>query len=525
MLTTVFLKAVAGAYLATIIHIVGSGLLARSIVAVVGGGDKVAWLTIVITIHPILLGPPVAQAADLWGRKWLVVAALMSGTIGCIIVSRSNSIGMAITGQAIAGFNQTAQGLVHAITSEILPRKYRPWAQAAIHVAACLGALIALYVGGAMCKDIPEGFRHYWYLSAAVFFVVGAILAIMYKPPTRELQYLSTRDKIRRFDLPGVFLLVIALLGICLGLGWSQNPFGWDNAHTLAPFLIGVVGIICMIVYYTWFRKDGLIHHGLFRGSRNFVLTLICIFCEGVAFFAANNYFGFQVGLLFNRNLLLTGATYSITWITYGFATLIAGWYCSRTQTLKVPVIVSFVCFVLFFGIMISVGLSSGTQVWGYGVFLGIGLGVSLNALVVIAQLSTPPELIATGTSLMIAVRSCGGTIGLAIYNAVFNAAVSAHLGPNISKAALSHGLPPSSLPDLISALAREDYTAVQLVPGINYEIIEISVVALKEAFNVGFRNVYVTATAFGALALGGKSNLDPILLARLLNHIQRHCS
>ena len=493
---------------------VGTGFLAHSIVAAIGGADKVAWLTIVVTIHPILLGPPVAQAADLWGRKWLVVAALMAGTIGCIIVSRSNSIGMAIAGQAIAGFNQTAQALAHAITSEILPRKYRPWAQTAINVGACLGGLVALYVGGALCRDNPEGFRNYWYLSAAVFFVVAAILAIFYKPPTRELQYLSARDKIRRFDLPGVFLLIIALLGICLGLGWSQNPFGWGNAHILVPFLLGVAGVVCIIAYFTWFRKDGLIHHGLFRkGSRNYVLALICIFCEGLSFFAANNYFGYQVGLIFDRDLLLTGATYSITWITYGIATLMAGWYCSRTQTLKLPVTIAFVFFVVFFGTMVSVGLSSGTHVWGYGVFLGIGLGVSLNALVVIAQLSIPPELIATGTSLMIAVRASGGTVGLAVYNAVFNAAVSAHLGPNISKAALSHGLPPSSLPQLIGALASQDFAAVQRVPGINYEIIQVSVVALKEAFNLGFRNVYITATAFGVVALGGKS---PFVLFRV---------
>ena len=84
---------------------VGSGLLAHSIVAVVGGADKVTWITLAIGVNPILFGPPMAQAADFWGRKWFIVGGMLAGAVGCIIVSRADSIGMVIAGQSIAGFN------------------------------------------------------------------------------------------------------------------------------------------------------------------------------------------------------------------------------------------------------------------------------------------------------------------------------------------------------------------------------------------------------------------------------------
>lgn len=57
----------------------------------------------------------------------------------------------------------------------------------------------------------------------------------------------------------------------------------------------------------------------------------------------------------------------------------------------------------------------SSNAVWGYPVLLGIGLGACLIALLTVAQLSTPPELISTASGLMIGVRSLGGSIGLAI--------------------------------------------------------------------------------------------------------------
>jgi MFS family permease len=505
MLTRGIFQAIVSIYFATIIHIVGSGLLAHSIVAAVGGNDKVNWITLVPGINQILFGPTLAQLADFWGRKWFVVGGMLAGAVGCIVVSRADSIAVVLVGQGIAGFNQSCQGLAHTITSEILPRKYRPYAQASIHIGGGIAAAVGLYVGGVMCRHSPFGFRNYWYFTAAIFLVITFIIAFFYNPPVRELQRLTTKEKIRRLDLAGSFLMIVALLGFCIGLGWSQNPYSWKNAHILVPFLTGICGMVGLGVYWTWIRKDGLLHHGLFQGSRNFALCITCITCEGVTFFAANNYFGFEVEFLFGRDLLLAGATYSITWWTYLFSAVAAGYYCSRTKTLRTPTVLSFACFIIYFGLMASVNVSSGPGTWGYGVFLGLGFGVSVNTLVVAAQLSTPASLIASATCLMLACRSAGGSVGLAIYNAVFNGALQDNIGSKIAHAALSHGLPGSSLASLIEAVTSRNQAALGQVPGITPEIISASILALKQAYTIGFRNVYITAAAFSFLGLCGR--------------------
>lgn len=68
---------------------------------------------------------------------------------------------------------------------------------------------------------------------------------------------------------------------------------------------------------------------------------------------------------------------------------------------------------------MATVKTSSSTAVWGYVILLGIGLGLSLTCLVTVAQLSAPPRLIATTSGLMIASRSIGGAIALAICKSI----------------------------------------------------------------------------------------------------------
>ena len=491
-----------GSYFATLVHIVGSGFLARSIVSVVGGSDKTVWITSVLTFQQLILGPPVAQAADFFGRKWFVVCAGLLGTIGCIIVSRSDSIGQVIAGQTIAGLATVSQPLTHAIASEILPRKYRPWAQATIQVETGLAALVALYAGAGICNAYPEGFRNFWYMTAAIYFASVVIIVFCYKPPTRELQLLSFHEKIRRLDLVGAGLLMITILGLVIALAWSHDPYDWDNAHILVPFIVGVVGAICVGVYATRFKRDGLIHHELFKVSRNFWICELCLLAEGFAFFAQINYFGYDIGTLYSKNLMQVANVYSICWYSFIVFNLAAGYYCSRTMSIHRVLTLAFACYVIFFVLMATSDLHTGKAIWCFGIFSGIGLGVSITALIVIVQLSTPPKLIAPATALAIATRAIGGSMGVAVYNAIFNGALSANLAPKISHAALSHGLPPSSLGQLIGALTTQNQAALANIPGITPQIIQASATALKQAFNVGFRNVFIAAACFTFAAM-----------------------
>ena len=142
------------------VNVVGSGALARTIAAVVGGSSDMIWPSSTIAILTVVLSPPVSQAADYWGRKWFLVGLTFSGCIGSIIVSRANSMGMAIAGFTIGGISFGAQPLLHAVTSEILPRKYRPLAQGTVNLSAALGAIIALLMGGSLTRNGNHaGFR------------------------------------------------------------------------------------------------------------------------------------------------------------------------------------------------------------------------------------------------------------------------------------------------------------------------------------------------------------------------------
>jgi hypothetical protein len=197
---------------------------------------------------------------------------------------------MAISGECITGLSYGAQSLLHAVATEVLPRKYRPYAQAADNVAVALGGLVALLVGGAMTRNGNQaGFRNYWYMSTAVYAIATALCAALYDPPPQKSQMgLTNREKLAKLDWVGYFLFTSGLFLFTMGLSWSQNPHSLSKAHILAIFIIGVALVVCFAVYETKFKTDGMFHHDLFA-NWNFVIALVCVFVEGLSFLAANN--------------------------------------------------------------------------------------------------------------------------------------------------------------------------------------------------------------------------------------------
>lgn len=428
----------------------------------------------------------------------------MTLQVGCVVTGAAKSMGMALAGQVISGIACSSQPLVHAIPSEVLPRRVRSLAQAGVNISAVAGTVISLLVGGALVRNNNnDGFRTLFYINAGLFGISTVCVAALYNPPLRELQIkLTQREKLARLDWVGFFLLSSGLVLFCMSLVWSQNPYAWTNVHILAPFIIGVILILCLITYETRFKKDGIFHHSLFKRDRNFGLAIGCMFVEGLVFFSCNNYFAFEVSTLYESDSLIVGVRYSICFFAYAVSTSLTGLYATSTKTLRLPIVIGFALFLAFMIAMATATVGSSTAVWGYSVLFGLGLGIVLNALMTAAQLGTPPELITTASGLIISTRNLGGSIALAIYNALFTQQLSKNLNSRVPAAVLPLGLPPSSIGLFISVLTSGETAGLSNIPGVTGTIIQAGGHAVLESFAVGFRYVWITAGCFTFVAM-----------------------
>lgn len=450
----------------------------------------------------VVLGPIVSQASDYWGRKWFLVILTLIGAVGAVIVSRATSMNMVIAGFAVIGIDFGVQPLLHTVASEVLPRRWRAWGQASVMISNALGLISGLIVGGHFNRHgDPNGFRYFFYIAAAAFALAAAICVYAYQPLPRPLQTAYTfNEKLAKLDWIGYGLLSSGLVLFCVGLSYSQNPYKWSDPQVSATFAIGMALGIALIVYEWKFKTDGMFHHGLFENNRNFSIALLCVFCEGMAFFAANIYFAFQVSVLYETDFLLVTTRFSIAFVACIVGSVITGFYCAKTKKVRWMTFSAFCIFVAFFIGMSATTKDTSDAVWGLPILMGLGLGMTLITLITAAQLSIPVELVSVATGLIISIRSLGGTIGIAIYNAVFLAAMK-RLPENIASAAISAGLPPSSVAQFVGDLAGQNKTDLVTVPGVTPAIIGAGAGALLDTYAKAFRNVWVTALVFCVLA------------------------
>lgn len=504
----------------------GSGFLAQSIASFFNGSSQVVWLGSVINILTITLTPPISEAADLWGRKWFLVGGTVFAFVGCLIVSRAQSMGTVVAGFTVLSVCYGVQSLLLAVVSEVLPRKHRPIAQAAANVAAGFGAILGLCLGGALIKNGNfENFRIYFYVNAAIYAVAMLICVFLYNPPPRELQWSLTRsEKLRRLDWTGYAILPPGLTLWCIGLSWAGNPYSWKNVRVLVPLLLGLALALGFILYEVLFKKDGMLHHALFR-NRNFSLALAAICAEGFIFFSCNNYFPFEVGVFQHSNTLDVG----LHWVvSFGVSIVVAiamSIYAARLKILRVPLVLGFLHFLVFIILMITTNhRTSGSALWGYPAILGAGFGMVLPNILSASQLSTPPEHIALATGLMVASRGVGGVIAVPVDNAIFQGAMS-KLGSRIAAATIPLGLPTSSLGSLIEALVAGDTEALKSIEGATQEILVAGQSALFGVYELGFRNVWICAACVTAVTLLSKFAEVAGLLWLLLKPNADHCA
>jgi hypothetical protein len=489
---------------AHIVSIIGSGLLATQTTAYLGDTSKAGWLSTMLTIFTLALNPIVSQAADYWGRKsFIIVFSLVGGFAGPMIISRANSMTTLISGFCVLGLAFGSQALTFTVASEVIPRRYRAVGQATLTASSALGGISATLAGSALIAH-SGNYRTFWYIVAGLYLFGALGVAVGYNPPPRLLERsLRQRQKFACLDWMGTALLTAGLTLFCIALQWSGNPYPWSDPHILAPFILAVTLLLLFIAYERRFKNDGILHHGLFQ-HRNLLIALVAMFIEGVSFFSYNSYYALEVDTLTDSTMFSAGLQFTIIFFSATVASVLVAIYTSWARQFRETLLFGFACFVTFNALMASVTAHSHPAVfWTYPTIGGAGLGTLVTNLAVVTQMSTPSELISITTGILIATRSLGGTVGLAVNHAILSNTLGARLGPAVASAVLPLGFPASEVGALISALeAGGDLSGLAAEVILTPQMVKSAVAARKGAYVVAFRNVWISAAAFSFAGL-----------------------
>ena len=388
-----------------------------------------------------------------------------------------------------------------------MPRKYRTIAQAATATAGGLGGAVGSLMAGGLVRANPANWRIFFYIVVGLYTVVVSIIIVLYNPPKRELQTtLTQREKLARLDWIGNALFVPGLVLFGFALTSSTGSYPWSSPKIIGPIVVGPVLLVAFVLYEWLVKKDGLLNHAVFTNGRNFPIVYGLFFVEGLTFFATNSYFAFEVAAIYGKGLFTAGAYYALGFAILILVTQITGIYCSKTKTIRGPLVVAYLSFGIFCSLMASTKTSySSGHLLGYVVFFGIGIGISLNALTATAQLSTPKDLISIATGLIIGVRSVGGTVGLSVFSAIFHSTQNEQLADKVGAVVSEYpNFDPANTETLLAGILSGNSTLLESIPGVSMALITNAGEAVREANLLSFRNVWIAAATLCAVAAIG---------------------
>ncbi|CAN5239506.1 MDR family MFS transporter [soil metagenome] len=423
-----------------------------TIVGQLDGVSHMLWVTTAYILASTIVMPVYGKLGDLVGRKWLFIAAIALFLVGSVVGGTADSMTSLIVGRAIQGLGGGGlMILAQAIIADVVPArergKYSGIMGAVFAVSSVAGPLL-----GGFFTDGPGWRWAFWMnLPLGALAIVSAVFFLRLPKNT------NGKPKI---DFAGMSVLAIAATCLVLFTTWGGDTYAWNS-----PMIIGLIGgtVVAAIVFVMIERRaaEPVIPLQLFR-NRNFNLTTAAGLITGVAMFGALAYMPTYLQMV--TGVGATQAGFLMIPMMGGLlvASIASGQFVSRTGRYKfIPVIGTAVVAV---GLALLSTLTATSAVWIICVFLGImgiGLGMTMQILILVVQNSFPVRMVGTATASNNFFRQIGSSLGAAIVGSLFVSRLTANLSTNLPTGATGTGGTNSLTPAVVDGLPAAIRTVI----------------------------------------------------------------
>jgi EmrB/QacA subfamily drug resistance transporter len=412
-----------------------------TIVGDLGGLTHLSWVVTAYLLAETISTPLFGKMGDLYGRKRLFQASIVIFVVGSALSGMATSMGMLIAFRAVQGAG--AGGLIvlaMAIIADVVsPRergRYQGYFGAVFGAASVAGPLL----GGFFTDHLTWRWVFYVNLPLGILalFVTSAVLPA------------SSRRRQVRIDWLGTALLAIGITCLVLLTTWGGTEYAWGSPVILG---LGIATVVAGIAFLLVERRSAepTIPLRLFR-MRTFNVATSVSFVVGMAMFGAITYLPtfLQVAngaSASNSGLLLVPLMGGLL-----TTSIFAGRIITRTgHYRRFPIAGMAITTVALY--LLST-LDTGSTRWESGFYmalLGAGIGMVMQILVMAVQNEAPVKDLGVATSTVTFFRAVGGSVGVALFGALFAHRVGELLGGSV---------PTGMTPTQIAALPPEQQAA-----------------------------------------------------------------
>lgn len=388
-------------------------VVATALPTIAGELGGLTGISLIVTSYLVAsaVATPVAgKCGDMYGRRPVFIVAIVVFAVGSLCSGLAQSLWQLVGARAVQGAGGGAMMTVAlAIVAESVPDRYRPRYQGFLGSVFGIASIIGPLVGGFLTEQASWRWAFFINVPLCAVIIAGVRAAV---PP-------SARRPSSRLDIPGIVVLGVALVGILLTLDWGGTRYSWTSPVTLALAAVSVVAAISFVAVERRTAQP-LMPLRLFA-HRRLVAPLAAGALMAMTLFVAVTYLPtfFQYALRVDATqagLILVPFMMTVVAASSVAGTLASRWnryrYFPRVGTVLAALgMASFT--------LIGDGAPVGQAVASVVLF-GLGLGMTMQLIVVAAQDAVPPADLGVGTGLVMLARSLGAVLGVAMWGTMF---------------------------------------------------------------------------------------------------------
>ncbi|KAK3392686.1 major facilitator superfamily domain-containing protein [Podospora didyma] len=391
-----------------------------------GLGPDSSWVATSFLLASIVCQPLYGQLADIWGRRHLMMTAVVLFGIGSAISGAAGSGVVLIFGRITQGLGSGGIDLfAELILCDIIPLKRRGHYVAIKAAVYALGTTVGPVLGGVFAEgnwrwcfgvNIP--------VCLVALFMMWLWLQVSNGPQYDENDVpKSAMKQLARVDFTGIGLLTAAVVLILFAMSSGGAAYSWTAPPVLASIIVGGLGVFGFALWERcrWCAHPIMAPHVF--SNRTTVAAFIVTVIHGFVTY------GFQFYLPpFFQAVLGASPTESGVFIlpctlTIVVIAAVGGPLLAKFGKYRLMHGAGFVLMAAGFALCTISDQSSSVVLWIlYSFLVGIGSGIIVSTTLptVLVELTDRENAAATGSWAFL--RGLGSLLGVAVPNAAFNA-------------------------------------------------------------------------------------------------------
>ena len=474
------LEALSGLLLAMFVAMLSSTVVTNALPRIVADLDGTqtgyTWVVVATLLAMTATTPVWGKLADLFSKKMLVQLALVIFAIGSLIAALAPSMEVLIGARVVQGLGVGGlTALVQVvIASMITPRergRYSGYIGATFALATVSGPLI-----GGLIVDSPLGWRGTFFVGLPF-----AVVAFVLLQKTLRLPVVKREVHI---DYTGATLIVAGVSLLLVWVSLAGNQFDWVSPVSALLVVAGLVVVAAAVYVEARVAVEPVVPLGLFR-DRTIALATTASVLIGVAMFGSTVYLSqyFQTA----RGMSPTHAGLMSICMVGGLlvSSIVSGRRITTTGRWKRWLVSGMALTVVGLALLGTIDETTDLRVVGlFMAVLGVGLGATMQNLVLAVQNSVPLSQLGAASSVVAFFRSLGGSVGVSVLGALLSTQVATKVTAGLSDLGIEEtGHSSHEIPDLATLPAP-----VRAV--------------FEQAFGESFGHIFLVATPLALLAL-----------------------